>query len=399
MNDIFKKLKTDFEFITGFLYKGLVQAMGATFASRLSEFDDKRDFIKKQAFIATADKDYLYLGASNLLPPNASEIAEGFVAFYGQIGGVIPASKEIKDDNGTFKTKSDVTISELILNGVATVTNGVAQITATNQLTNTTALVNGISQSITIIDGDTIEFEAGTIITNDAIEIKVNTALASVVADEAGLAGNRILNDALSLKTTVPNVNTDCGVVEIIGGVDDEDVEEYRKRVIFFKSNPQAPFSAPHIVAQIKEDNNTIRFVWIKGGEVVEGAVNAVCLNYSYGLTANESTNALASMVSIKSAPTAESALSITTPIVINFDIVIEDFLPASDGLKSEVAKNLQFFFNNDFYEKEITDSNIQSTIFKTTSGAEQVESFTLISGAQSATANTFWKLNNVIFQ
>ena len=403
MEEIFKKLKTDFEYVTGFIYKGLVQAIGAGFASRLSEFTDKLDFIKKQAFTATADKDYLYLDASDLLPPKPAEIAEGLVAFYGEVGGVIPASSELKDDDGVFKTKSDVTIAELTLNGVASVTNGIAQVTVVNQLTNTTALVNSVSKAITIIDGNTIQFEAGDVADTDAVEIKVNTALASVLADEAGVDENRSLNDVLRLKISIELVNTECGVVEIIGGVDDEDVEDYRQRVIEFKSNPQAPFSAPHIEATIKEDNNTIRFVWVKGGEVVEGAVNAVCLNENYGLTANESTNALASMVSIKSAPTAESALSITSPTVTGFDIVIEDLLPASDGLKNEIEKNLKYFFleakDADFYEKEITTGNIESIIYRTINGAEQVESFTLISGSQTVVANTFWKLENVIFQ
>ena len=35
----------------------------------------------------------------------------------------------------------------------------------------------------------------------------------------------------------------------------------------------------------------------------------------------------------------------------------------------------------------------------KGTNGAEEVASFTLISGWQAATDNTFWKLDNVVFQ
>jgi len=403
MEDIFKKLKTDFEFITGFVYKGLMQALGAGFASRLSEFTDKLDFIKKQAFIATADKDYLYLNASELLPPKSAETAEGLVSFYGDNGAVISANTELKDDVGTFTTKSDVTISEIIINGTATVTNGIAQITASNQITNTSALVNGITKDITIVDGNTIQFEAGIIITGDAVQIILYTALASVIADKEGIEGNRVLNDVLRLKTTLEDVNTEAGVVEIIGGIDDEDVEDYRQRVIYFKANPQAPFSAPNIEAKIKDENNTIRFVWVKGGEVVEGEVNAVCLNKDYGLTTNESTNALASMVSIKSASTAENALSTSVPTVQGFDIVIENLLPASDGLKEQIEKNLRYYFleskDADFYEKEITAGNIESTIYKTTNGAEETQSFTLVSGSQISEENKFWKLENVIFQ
>lgn len=403
MDGIFKKLQTDFEFVTGYIYKGLALALGAIFASRLSEFTDKLDFIKKQAFTATADKEYLYLDASDLLPPNPAETAEGLIAIYGQIGGVISAETEIIDDNGTFKVKSDATIAESTLNGVASVSNGIGIVTVANQLTNTTALVNSVTKEITIVNGDTIQFEAGDVQDADAVEIKVNTALVSVVASEAGLTGNRTLNSALRLKLANEEVNTECGAVAIIGGMDNEDVEDYRQRVIYFKSNPQAQFSAPHIEATIKDENNTIRFAWIKGGEVVEGAVSAVCMNYDYGLTANESANALASMVSIKSAPTAESALSATSAIVTGFNIVIEDLVPASDGLKAEIIKNLKFNFleakDADFYEKPITAGSIESIIYRTASGAEQAESFTLVNGAQVSIPNTFWRLGNVIFQ
>jgi len=79
MNDIFERLKVDFQYITGFMYKGLVASIGLGFASRLEEFASKLGFIEKQAFISTADKEYLYLKTGRLLPPKPALTAGGKV--------------------------------------------------------------------------------------------------------------------------------------------------------------------------------------------------------------------------------------------------------------------------------------------------------------------------------
>lgn len=399
MEDIFKKLKTDFEYITGFIYKGLVQALGAGFASRLKEFEDKLEFIKKNAFISTADKDYLYLGASQMLPPKPAEIASGLVVFYGEVGNVIPAGSEIKDDNGVFKTSSDATIAETTLNGTVTIADGIATTTIANQLTNTTGLVNGVSKQLTIVDGNTIQFDAGVLTEGQAVAIKVKNALTSVVANDAGADYNRELNDVLKLKITIAGVNTELGVLQISGGVDDEDVEAYRKRVIYFFSNPQAPFSKPNIIATNLERLKTLKYVWVKGGEVVDGTVQVIALNTSYGLTAFEISEISKNTKAIAPANMDTTAITVTSATVQNVDVVIQDLTPASDGLQKEVEKNIKYFFNNDMYEKTITQANLEAIIYKTTNGAETVESFTLVSGWQVATTNTFWKLNNVVFQ
>lgn len=399
MQDIYDKLKVDFEFVTGWIYKGLAQALGAGYASRLREFNDKLAFIVKQAFISTADKDYLYLNASNMIPPEPSEIAKGLVVFYGINGSVIPAQTEMKDDKGTFKVISDATIATTTLNGVVTVTDGIATALISNQLTNTTAVVNGVSKSITIVDGSTIQFDAGTLVTGNAVTITVSNAIASVIADTAGIAGNRALNSVLKLKITIAGVNTELGALEIAGGIDDEDVEVYRQRVMYFMSNPQAPFSKNNIIETNLERVSTLKYIWVKGGEVVDGTVQIIAINKNYGLTATEiseiskNTNAIAP-ANFNTA----TAVTITNATVIGVNIEISALMPASIGLRNEIIKNIEYFFDDDFYEKAITQSNLEAIIYKTTNGSESVESFTLLSGWQSATANTFWKLDNVIF-
>jgi hypothetical protein len=403
VEDIFKKLKTDFEYITGFIYKGLVKALGAGYASRLKEFDDKLKFIEKNAFIATADKDYLYLNASQILPPDPAEVANGVVIFYGVSGSVIPANREIKDDNGVFKTVSDATISEYTLNGTVVVDNGTATLSVANQLTNTTALINGISKQITVIDENTIQFDSDELQNGDAVILIVQRAVANVIASDAGADFNRSLNDVLKLKVTIAGVNTELGVLQISGGKDDESVEDYRKRVMEFMANPQAPFSKPNIRYVNKKKLSTLKYVWVKNNDddnaIKDGEIKVVALNNDYGLTAYEIEQITKNTLSISPANFTSTAISVTNATVENVDIVIQDLSPASDGLRNEVKKNLQYFYDADMFEKTITQANLEAIIYKTTNGAETVESFTLVSGWKTAENYKFWKLNDVIFQ
>lgn len=403
MEDIFKKLKTDFEFITGFVYKGLVSVIGAGFASRLKEFADKLKFIEKNAFISTADKDYLYLNASTMLPPYPAEVATGVVVFYGSENSVIPAGSEIKDDNSVFKTISDATISKQTLNGTIVVTDGIALINVMHQLTSTTALINGTSKQITVIDDANIQFESGNLQNGDAVTIIVYRAVVSVIADVAGEASNRVLNDMLKLKTTINGVNTELGVLQIDGGKNDEDVESYRARVMQFLSNPQAPFSKPNIKYVNMIKIKSLKYLWVKNNNddntIEDGEIKIVALNNDYGLTAYEIEQIIKFTLSIAPANFSNTAVTATNAIVENFDITIQDLSPASDGLKNEVKKNLQYFFDADMFEKTITQANLEAIIYKTTNGAEKVESFTLIDGWKTAENYKFWKLNNVIFQ
>ena len=403
MEDIFKKLKTDFEFITGFVYKGLVSVIGAGFASRLKEFADKLKFIEKNAFISTADKDYLYLNASTMLPPYPAEVATGVVVFYGSENSVIPAGSEIKDDNSVFKTISDATISKQTLNGTIVVTDGIALINVMHQLTSTTALINGTSKQITVIDDVNIQFESGNLQNGDAVTIIVYRAVVSVIADIAGEASNRVLNDVLKLKTTINGVNTELGVLQIDGGKNDEDVESYRARVMQFLSNPQAPFGKSNIKYVNMIKIKSLKYLWVKNNNddntIEDGEIKIVALNNDYGLTAYEIEQIIKFTLSIAPANFSNTAVTATNAIVENFDITIQDLSPASDGLKNEVKKNLQYFFDADMFEKTITQANLEAIIYKTTNGAEKVESFTLIDGWKTAENYKFWKLNNVIFQ
>jgi len=399
MEEIFKKLKVDFQFLTGYDYKGLVASIGAGFASRLSEFNSKLDFIKKQAFIATADKDYLYLHSGKMLSPKPPETAKGIVVFYGEEFVLVNSGTEIKDDNGSFRTLADATISKIILNGSVSVANGIAIfVYQAHEITNCKGEVNGVQKDITVIDSDTLQFEAGLLQDGETVQIITrHTATVQVTAVDSGIKGNRELNDVLKTKTTIENVDKEVGVILIAGGKDEESVEDYRKRVEEFIRNPQSPFNDNNIEYTLLNGIGTLKYVWVKS--VLEGTVQIIALNENMSLTQNEISTIVDKTKSIAPAQMDITAITATVPTVTGVQVVIQYLSPTSDGLKSAVEKNIEYIYNTDMYEKGISVSQLEATIYKTTNGAEQVDSFTLVSGETAPTDNVFWKYTGTTFQ
>jgi len=285
MEEIFNKLKVDFQFLTGYNYKGLVASIGAGFATRLSEFNSKLRFIEKQAFVATADKDYLYLHSGAMLPPKPPETAKGFVVFYGEENATVLAGTEIKDSNGSFKTLSDATITKTILNGTVSVINGIAIfVYPSHEITNCKGYVNGVQKDITVIDGNTLQFEAGVLQDGEAVQVTTrHTETVNVVSEESGIKGNRSLNDVLKTTTTIENIDKEVGVILITGGKDAEDAEEYRRRVQDYLKNPQSPFNKNNIRYTLINRIKTLKYVWIKSD--TDGTVRVVALNENMSLT------------------------------------------------------------------------------------------------------------------
>lgn len=399
MQEILDKLKADFEYYTGGRYTGLVRAIGAGFASRLSEFLSKLGFIEKQAFVSTADKDYLYLHAGNLLEPKPSLIAEGFVVFFGDVGAIILTGTQIKDDNSDFKTLADDVIIDYEFQGNVTVLDGVASLPANTEVPSCVCVVNGISK-VAISSIDSFSFEAGNLINGEAVTVQVNKSnLVPVKCTEAGILGNRNFSDELKTKTTLEGINKELGVINIAGGEDVEAVEDYRERVKYWLSKPQAPFSENHIRDFLLSGIPTLKYVWIKGGDFEEGKVKIFVLNQSDSLNQEESDKVVELVNIIKPAQMNPAFITTNIPTVNTIDVVIADLIPNHDEMKNEVRKNIEYLFNTDTFEKGISVNQIESTVYGTEFLGERVTSFSVVSGQFPSTTDTYWKLGNVVFQ
>ena len=399
MEEILNKLKADFEYFTGGKYVGLVKAIGAGFASRLHEFSSKLNFIEKQAFVETADKDYLYLHAGYLLPPKGAEVAVGSVVFFGTIGATVPIGTEIKDDKSSYITRVEGVVQRVQFTGVASVVDGTVTLPPNLEIPSCNCVANGVSVSATSTSLG-FSFPAGNIIHGDTVIVQVDkTDAVSVFSNESGEQANRSFGDKLKTKVTIAGINKEAGVLVLSGGKDAEKVEDYRKRVKFFMANPQAPFSVNNIKMLLLENMPTLKHVWVKGGEVEDGKVKVYIVNGEYSITQDEISLAKKLIESIRPAQMKPDFIEVNLPIVKTQDVVIENLLPASEEMKEEVRKNIEYLFSVDLFEKEIKQADIESTIYRTERGLERVSSFSVLAGSFLSESITLRKLGNVIFQ
>jgi hypothetical protein len=341
----------------------------------------------------------LFQGFRLLIVCAAPETAQGYVVFYGENGAVVAQGTQLKDDKGTFVTLSKAVISRTVLTGSVSVSNDVAIfIYPYHEITNCDGTVNGVPLDITVIDANTIQFEAGNLVDGQSVIVTTrHTATVPIIADESGVIGNRVLNNVLKTKITIDNVDKEVGVITVAGGKDAEEVEDYRLRVEEFIKNPQSPFNDNNIIYVVKNSVKTLKYVWIESP--IDGEVVVVAVNENFGITAGEIDAIKVATKSIAPAQMDTTAISTRLPTVTSIQVIIQDLYPVSEGLQAEVEKNIKYIYETDMYEKGISKSLLEATIYKTTNGTEEVQSFTLVSGETVATDDTFFKYTGTTFQ
>ena len=399
MQTILDKLKADFEYYTGAKYRGLIKAIGAGFASRLSEFQGKLSWIERQAFVSTADKEYLYLHAGELLPPKPAETATGYVIFLGNAGAEIPIGTEIKDDNSEYTTQSASEIEAYEFTETASVVDGQAILPPQPEVPSCECVANGEAKTA-ISSSDAFTFEAGTIQNGDSVTVKLSKSpLVAVISNTSGELGNKEFGEELKTKVTIDSINQEVFVYSISGGADEEDVEEYRARVKYFLANPQAPFSANHIRAELINGISTLKYVWVKGGEEEDGHVKIFVLNKDSNLSAEEEEQAIEIVQSLRPPQMNPANLTTSAPILKTTSIKIAEIYPSHDQMTDAVSKNLHTLFDDDLFERGVSEDAINSVIYRTEVNGERVQSFRLVSGACEAEDYTQWILGTVSFE
>ena len=398
MKEILEKLKSDFEYHTGGKFVGLVKALAAGFASRIWEFNGKLKFLMKQAFITTADSDYLFLHSGRLLPPKPSEVAEGFVVFFGQDGATVDEGETVSLGSVSYTTISEAKIEKRRFNGVALVEDGIATIPPIGEVTSCDCVVNGIAKKgISTSDGFT--FEASGISHGENVNVDVYvSALVDVRCNVAGAMGNLPFGEVLKMKKTAVGIDKECGVISIQGGLDDEDVEDYRARVLHDMANPRAPFNDNDIKKQVRDNVPTLKYVWVKGGDDEASKVKVFALNSNGGLTATELERVRDTLQDIKPAQMKAENITSGLPVLKLKTVVIADLLPAHDEMKDEVRKSIEYLFEQDLFEKGVAQSEIESVVYRTSYRGREVESFTVSEGSCAGEPYTVWVLDDVQF-
>jgi len=395
---IFNKIKADYEYYTKHKFIGIAEALGQAFASRASDILDKLDYMTKQSFATTADKEYLYLAYGQVIPPLPPQKAKGTIAIYGEVGKVVKQYSTLSANGIDYEVQSEATIANRQVAGTAVVSgNNVTLHINNHKLTNCTAEIAGEEIEIKAIDKDTLEYESDSTNSGDNVVLSINMAICNIISTTPTKQANKELNGELIFNTSIDGVDDVAKAILISGGGDDEEVEHYRKRILEFIRQPQAPFNKYHIRQYILENHANIVNIWF--GKVEEGLLQVVAINKDYSLSDFDKQEITKSVKAIAPAQMDTSAIEVIAPIVEYVDIQISDLLPQSDGIKNEIIKNLTSLFKDDnIYNTAISADKLKATIYQSANSVEAVESFNLVAGGKTPKANTLYKVGDISF-
>ncbi len=399
INELYKKNATHFEFITGYAPIGASKSIVAGISSQQAENDLKLEYINKNRFVQTANKDYLFLLTDGILEPKPAKTAVGEVIFYGVEGAVIPEGTEIQAEDGSIYTtlveaviqKNDFNlrvtkISEDGANAIIEYDTNIEHdpndentiLSPPPPLASCDADIEALDNKISVVKEKgvlLITLENKDFLGGQNVQIVINqTTPTPVEAVETGSAGNKSFNDNLKTSLILEGVNEDLKVYTLGGGDEFEDTEVFRTRYLHYMANTRAPFNDNDIIFHIKENHQNIKNVWVKGGG---GVVNIYALNHDNDLTANEMVAIKESVIEIKEASLSPDNIHIHKPILKYKDISINNLIPLEyPDLINEMRKNLISLYNRDLFEKIIPKHEIELTIFQSYFNDVKVESF-----------------------
>ncbi len=399
IEELLNKIKIAFKFATGFDLKGILLGLGGAFASLIFEVFEKIAFIEKQAFVSTADKEYLILAGGGLNEPVPASNASGEVLFYGTTGTNIATGTLLSDENNLeYRTIKDGTIATVRIIGTASISGDNATITSQEKLTTGSYLVNNVNKEVVVFENGILQFSRTGINAGDAVEIVANKALIEIESLDTGAAYNKPFNATLSLIVTEPDLNTDIGVIFVSNGKDEEDTEAFRLRLQNIKNRPEAQFNKSNIENSVKRVREDVRFMYIKGGEFQEGKIKIYALDFDLDLIAELSQEIFNIANEIRPAQMPSTAISVVKPIVLKRNVTITNLTPNSEELKTAITNNIVSFFNeNNFFEEDIQLEKIEQLVFGSRTLKESVTTATVVFNGNKA-VDTYLTLNDVVF-
>ena len=394
LESLITKLKNDFQYITGTTYKGIFKGLGNAFASRLYEYYSKVNFITKQAFIETADEDYLYLHAGYLVDRNEGETSKGNVVFYGTENSIIPKDSIIQDSISKYKTLKEAKIEKFIFLSTIILTNNTCKIKDIEDLTDSTIFINNKQiKANTVIENGKIDitFTNQGFTNGQNVQITIYKTLpVEVESVENGKINNRNYNDPLILNLAIPGVNKFCGVLNLTNGKDKENLETYRNRIKYFFRNPVAPFNTNHIISSIINKLENIKYVNVK---LINNVVNIFVINKDLDLTNYEIEEIKKIIDNIRPLNIPLNDIIINKMLIKKLDIVING-LPLDSKNKENIMLDIAITFNRNLFEKALRKEFIESVIYKN-KNAQNYE-FEVIQGFSNKITNTLLTIGTI---
>lgn len=410
-----------------FLRRSYLGAMISSICNRIFEFYQALREAELESNPATAVRNLLKFanayGLSQL--PGAPAAGQIFIDSSGGVGvgTLIPnGTRFVSSDGSIYVSSADATLSDgsasisaLTSAGTtATATTSAAHGLASNAVVSISganeAGYNLANVAIKVISPTQFTYELAAATTTPAtgtILLSFSGATIGVSSEEAGEAFNLEGDTDLPFETPILGVNNPASVVfpGIIDGTDLEGLEPLRARLLDRIQNPVTNFNTAQIRATLLAIPGVTR-VFVQEQTPATGQVTTYFMRDNDDSPipdAGEVVIALAALIAIKPAHTADADVIVSAPVEQSTDFIFSALVPDTATMRAAIETQLEdFFAKRPDVGVAVQEDAYRSAIFNTIDPAngQRVTSFTLSApvGNLSAAAGEIRTLGSATF-
>jgi uncharacterized phage protein gp47/JayE len=385
-----------------FLKNSWLGALITGLATRIYDFYLQLQQVVDQALPDTATTDYLERWAAVWgINRQAATVSTGNTVITGTVGSIIPLGTILASSDGLNYESTDA--ATIVANSVqiTSLTRSGATVTATTVTAHGLSSYvpvtivgavesgyNGVDVEITVTGEYTFTYVIDTTPTTPAtgtIFASYDSVQIPVTSQEFGSSVNQAQDAKLTLQSPIAGVDNDSYVDfgAIGGGVDQEDDDALRSRMLYKIQNPVAHFNVAEITNKAKEVPGVTR-VFVEEATPAPGRVTIYFMrdNDTDPIpSVSEIETVLAKISTIKPAEMSISSLYVKAPTAITSDFTFTEIVPDTTAMRTAIENNLAQFFEEETtvgvdVSQDAYRAAIQNTI-DTVSGS-QLSNFTL---------------------
>lgn len=393
--------------------------IGALVSSTAAGFDENNDVLRQiliQLFPQTATGIYLEMWAAFFgITRLAAVKSSGNVLFTGTAGGIIPAGTLIKRaDDTQFETQVESTISAQTIN-ISGITRSGSTATATTSSAH--GLATGIS--ITVAGADQTEYNITATITvtsettftyevsgspttpaTGTITASYTTVSVLVIASDYGSDQNSAGGSQFTLVSPLNDVDDTCllDYNGMSGGLDLEEDDDLRTRLLERTANFTAPFTTGGIPIFIKQNVSGVTRIWVQAATPSAGYVTVY-------FTRDKDANIIPSSArvldvknaiidedtGIKPANVADSYVVVSAPTAVPVDVTFSALSPNTEDMQDAITEALTDYFKSTAVavETNLLLDDLKALIRSTLDSSGNQPTFTLTAPSGDTTIST----------
>ena len=385
---------------------GLVKAISGGIDSN----NDLTERVLKEIFIQTSEKEFLERwGVIFGITRQAAEKSTGTLSFTGLSGGLIPSGTILtRSDGEGYVTTSSSTITSQTINidsivrvgTLATVTTTSNHNLATGQSLNS---IQGSDQAdynltnaiISVISNNQFTYQVANSPTTPATGTITATEIYSfspIQAQNFGVIQNSGSGSSFTLVTPILNVD-DLAIATfdgITGGLDIENDDNYRIRIIERTSNFTAPFTNSGLKVLNKQFISGITRIWVNDATPAAGSVEIYFVNDNDAniIPTSQQVLSVKTLIisgnnltsGIKPAEMPDSSVYVLAPTSVPVDFTFTSLSPNTIEMQNAITNSLNDFFRSDqvVLSQDVLENEYTNAIFNTLDSNGNVPAFIL---------------------